>query len=412
MQPPRLHITIRLLLVLLAIIAVAMGATVSYLRSRQASNMSVPGARAVLPGAEAYLRSLTFSADGRTLAVAGAEGSLQLWDTANGWLLASLPAPQRTLRAIAVSSDGRSIAVADSGDEAPSVRESVLRLLRVNYGLLRLPEMGSVKIRAAAADSRIFGSRSVVLSPDDRSLASGGYGTVEIRDRTTLALVHSIAGPFKIPSCLSYSPDGSWLAVGDTLGGLAILDLKDGRQRFWRPEVPNETVITTKGHHGHLSQYGHYRRVRSLVFCDGAKRLVSLGDDNYVKVWDTTTGGLLNSLKIGDLSGWVDRTSVMAVVNSGKKIVTASMTGALGLWDVNTGRRLNSRTLSRGPFVEPKYGIGALAISPDGKTLAGVIGAGGTDTPAENYRVVLWDIGDLQVVPRGRARSGGLRTSH
>jgi len=403
MQPPRLRITIRFLLALLAIIAIAMGAAVTYLRSRQATNVAFPGARAVLPGNEADVRSLSFSADGRTLAVAGTRGSIQLWDTSNAWLLAKTPVSPRALHTVSLSSDGRSIAVADSDEAKPSVRQSTLRLLSVSYGMLRLPEMGWVKMRGMADDGRIYGGRSLVLSPDNRRIASGAHQSVEIRDRTTLALVRTLSGAFKIPSCLTFSPDGQLLAIGDVCGGLGVVNLKDGSQAYWRPEVPNEIVLKTRGQHGHLSQYGHYRGVRSLIFCDGANRLLSLGEDNYVKVWDLATGDLLNSLKIGDLSGWADRRSVIAVVSGGKRIVTASKTGDLAFWELATGQRLNSGSLWRGQFVGPSYRLDDVAISPDGKTLAGVVGTGGFGTTAESHRVVLWDIGDLQQLPRKQA---------
>lgn len=261
----------------------------------------------------------------------------------------------------------------------------------------RLPDMGSVKIRAEVAAPRLFAGRALALSPDGRSLASGGYQTIEIRDRSTLQLLKTVPGGFKIPSSLVYSPDGSVLAVGDTSGSVAILELGDGVQRFLKPAA-HETAAMTNG------RYGHLLGVTSLIFYNDGGQLISMGGDNHIKIWDTTTGGLVNYVRCGNLSGnWgVDCRSVLAVDSGRKKMVTASKTGELRLYELETGRLLNSRTLSLGPFVEPSYRLEELAISPDGKTLAGAVIPNVPSPSSKNYRIIVWDISDLQVVSRSK----------
>jgi hypothetical protein len=102
---PHLRITVGRLLFAVAISAVLMGTAVIHLRSRMASNMSIPGATAVLRGAEGDLRALTFSEDGSVLLAAGRQGSIQIWDSKAGWPLASMPGSRSESYAIAISPD-------------------------------------------------------------------------------------------------------------------------------------------------------------------------------------------------------------------------------------------------------------------------------------------------------------------
>ncbi|MGW6268912.1 nSTAND1 domain-containing NTPase [Streptomyces sp. NPDC055060] len=62
---------------------------------------------APFPEAESNVTALAFSPDGRTLAVAGLSGTLQLWDTASRSLLGSaLPTPGDPIRSVAFTEDG------------------------------------------------------------------------------------------------------------------------------------------------------------------------------------------------------------------------------------------------------------------------------------------------------------------
>src|SRR5262249_8931186 len=160
-------------------------------------------------------------------------------------------------------------------------------------------------------------------------------------------------------------------------------------QRFIRSRIENPRAAQSAG------QCGHYGVVASLIFFQGGQRLISLGEDNHIKIWDTTTGDLVNHMQIGSLSAWADRRSVLALVDAGNRLATASVTGALRLWDLDTGQVLTSGMLPVSgmiPLAEPKYLLVKLAISPDGKTLAGTIFSVSPSLPGTQDRLVLWDI--------------------
>lgn len=86
---PRFRVTIRRLMVAVAIVAIAGGTTVAYVRSGRRHDLSITAARAVYTANEPDVSSLIFSDDGTILAAAGSRGSIQLWHTSTTWAMAS-----------------------------------------------------------------------------------------------------------------------------------------------------------------------------------------------------------------------------------------------------------------------------------------------------------------------------------
>jgi WD40 repeat protein len=379
------RITVSCLMLVIAIVAGILSAAVAYFRAHRTHDIAISAARAVYTATEPDVKSVMFSDDGTVLAAAGAQGSVQLWHTSTTWAMTSAPASGRVFGKLAISPDCRWMSVADAGRELPTHRQSVLRCFRLNRGIPPLPDMGSIEHRSEIADTRLYSGISLGFSPDGRWIASGGLDTVEIRDRSTLRVAKSMRGGFSLPTLLVYSHDGQSLAVGSAQGAFAVIDLRNGGRKFARAAVEDPTRSASAG------RYGHYRSVETLVFCRGDTRLISLGGDNRVKVWDTTTGALLSQTRIGELTGWADRSSVLAVTADEKSIVTGSKTAALRLWDLDTGQLLKQGTI---PSIPPNYYLHKLAISRDGRALAAAITDFGQDS-----RIILWDIGDLFAVP-------------
>lgn len=102
-----------------------------------------------------------------------------------------------------------------------------------------------------------------------------------------------------------------------------------------------------------VPQVGHSRQLSSMSFSqDGAILVTASGlDDGMVKVWDTTRGHLLHTLKAEDYA---------SVSPDGKTIATGNVGGPIELWSTETGKRLR----------EIK-GAGPVAFSPDGAYLVG-----------------------------------------
>jgi hypothetical protein len=107
MRKLRVRITVRFLMLLVAIVAILASAAVTYVRTHRTHDISIAAARAVYTAIEPEVKSLMFSDDARILAAAGAQGSIQLWHTNTTWPVASRPVSRRVFRKMAISPDAR-----------------------------------------------------------------------------------------------------------------------------------------------------------------------------------------------------------------------------------------------------------------------------------------------------------------
>lgn len=179
---------------------------------------------------------------------------------------------------------------------------------------------------------------------------------------------------------VAFSPDGQYLAAGDTKGDILLRRVEDG-----------QPIRSFKGHQGW---------VVSLAFSSDGNILASGSCDCTAKLWDVSTGECLHSLKEHEQEVWSvafspdgktlasgcdDRKArlwnvstgeclrvfqghtgeVLSVTFSldGRKLVSGSHDKTIKFWDLNTGKC--SRT-----FQGHEDGIRSVSISPNGQILA------------------------------------------
>lgn len=344
-----------------------------------------PGGSRVIPIQAAGPMAL--SADGSTLAVcaAGADGGrVTLWDIRFGGvqrLPSSLPPVEGLVEAVAFSADGRLIA---TGGRA------TLRLWDASTGrVLRT----------------LKGHEGVVLglafSPEKRVLASSGLdATVRLWDPESGRPLASLQGHTGRVACITFSPDGRTLASGSRDRTTRLWDVDDARMPSNRSEASEAEIlgagtesvaavafspdgkllaevrastvsiwnIADRHRAGPpLSRDPGSERFglrRACQFSPDGRLLAAAGADGSVRLWDVHRRRTVRLVR--------GNPAVVSALGfaAGGTLVTANGGGSTGaaatrcLWDLRTGRLLET---SPG---DPSRPQAAVAVSPDGRTIA------------------------------------------
>jgi RNA polymerase sigma factor (sigma-70 family) len=272
-----------------------------------------------LPPERAGSEALVFSRDGKTLISAGP--AAYLWDVASGKELLHIVAPRNRLYPIDLSPDGKTLASGQSYDD------SKVYLWDTATGKQRLQLEGERQ------------PLSVTFSPDGRLLASGDvHGTIRFWDAATGKLVRQIRQDGQSAQSVAFSPDGKQLASGSMNGNVGLWDVATGKDL--RPH---------RGHQG---------AVWALALAPDGRMLASGSWDRSIRLWDPATG---NEVRL--LTGHEGPVRGIAFAPDGKLLASASHDRTVRLWEPGTGKELRR-------LVGHDKEVNALAFSPDGRTLA------------------------------------------
>ncbi|MEH2303969.1 protein kinase domain-containing protein [Nostoc sp.] len=102
----------------------------------------------------------------------------------------------------------------------------------------------------------------------------------------------------------------------------------------------------------------HSDCVNSVAFSPDGQILASASSDRTIKLWNVTTGKLLQSLL-----GHSNSVNSVAFSPDGQTLASASSDGTIKLWNVTTGKLLQS-------LLGHSNSVNSVAFSPDGQTLA------------------------------------------
>jgi len=280
---------------------------------------------------------LSFAPDGKTLAVANYH-RVVLLNAANGTEVNRLEAGRA--RQVVFAPDGKSVWGGGGGEPVFGNKEEPATIRRWDLGTgtaVQTFETGPGMLLALA------------LSPDGKTLASGGMGIGPTLWDTTTGKATDLDSPARrlrpTVSGLAFAPDGKTLAVADSNGRVRVWDLA-ARRELHRDDEHTSAVL------------------KVAVSPDGT-RAATAGGDGTVRVWDLAAGRGLRSWT-ADQQG---SAFAAAFTPDGRSLLTCGWSGTLRLWDAATGAEVRR-------FRDEKVFVRVAALSPDG-TLVAASGPGG-----------------------------------
>jgi len=294
-------------------------------------------ARTTLKGHTAAVSTLAYSTNGRLVSGAN-NGSVIVWNQANGQPLHTFQQQKGNVRALALTADDRLLAaVAD---------DRTLKLWNLADGEPLNGPQGNVGQLFALhfADD----GKTLTTCSYDRLVRRWDMASGQLKSTTRLQNYRS---DFDFPASMAFSADGSELAWG----------LKDNTARLWELATAREQFVL-RGHEG---------AVTALAFSPDGKTLATGSRDRTCKLWNLETGQLLATLR-----GHRHTVQAAAFSPDGRTLATGGSDTVLKLWQLPAGVEIAT-------FQGHSKAVSAVAFTSDGRTLV----SGSADTTLK-----VWDV--------------------
>lgn len=249
-------------------------------------------------GSSGYIDSLAFSPDGRYLVAGHADGTIPIWDTADGRLVTTLSS------AAGVGLHRINVAFSPNG-----------KLLAAgahlgNVGVVSVWSFPSL-IRTARFEN-LDSLTGIAFSPSSvLAVAARGEKGDEVRlwDSATSRWLPPIP-EWAFPGAIAFSPDDRYIAIGAGSGNdITIWD--------WRTA---ERVADLKG---------HTYMVMALVFNPDGRVVASAGADDTIRLWSTESWK-----EVRQYSAWRNGAYNLAFYPDGIRLVSGGAGAGLKVWKV------------------------------------------------------------------------------
>ncbi|MGW1768420.1 caspase, EACC1-associated type [Streptomyces sp. NPDC002073] len=301
--------------------------------------------------ASGWVDNLSYSEDGRTLAVGRGDGAVGLWDASRSGeprKLAEVVAKETSFfgkPAVWIGGDGTSLLLTGADTDRSVGRFSLAdRGHPRPQGRMALPLQGFVE--------------QAEFSPDGRMLLTT-TSTV-----TRLWSVEPGRGAVRARGSLPQRKSNVQAAAFGPGGAVLVLGWQDGTVEVWDVEEPDRPRRL-----GTLNGTGGPPRSMA-VSRDGATLAVASGDAQ-VRLWDVSRTAGCRPATAADcrpsavISGHGGPVEAVALSKDGRRLALGSTDHSASVWDISGYRPVRSAVLTGHATT-----VSALAFSPDGRTLA------------------------------------------
>ena len=373
--------------------------------------------------AEVDVTSLNFTQDGGLLATGLGDGSISLWDVETKEIVFTDKSHQDDVTALAFSPDGSKLASGGGTFDSKVVLWDIAEVIQkleeqkknvaILLGHATNRDISSVAfspveniLASGAKDGAIrlwntqypnaepivltdtsFEIMSVAFSVDGKLLASGSEdNTFSVWDMASKESIATVFGAGRGEiNSVSFSPDGKLLATGRD----------NNRIEIWNADIRTYSQIegVTIPSLAVLGEYERSLDVEAVVWADG-KILSALYDDGNVKVWDVESKAVVETIDLPETIGAIaftpdGKTLVMGILVSGEG--AGDSNARIALWDMESRRVAVS-------WDEAGMAISSVAVSRDGSKLAT-----GGDGFRDDTKIKVWDVAtrDSIALPKG-----------
>lgn len=293
----------------------------------------------ILTGHSGFIGSIAFSPDGRMLASGSSDGTVKLWDTAQGQWLRTLSSYQNTYW-VTFSPNGHTLA--SSGGSS-------------GHGLVLWDAASGNQVRVVAGDADFVGppafspdGRLLVATANTRGTDDDGLRVWDAVSGDELRRFPGYAGPV-------FSPDGKTLAAWNKSQSITLLDVESGNEVRKIAKhlgfLPGVVAFSPDGHllastnddamitvwdvasWQEVRNISDSARVRGIAFSPDSRLLASGSEDHTIKLWDLGSGN-----KLRTFSGHSDSVNCVAFSADGRWLASGGADASVRLWPLPESR--------------------------------------------------------------------------